>query len=218
MNDVFNWEAFNRMPMVGIIRHLPPQQVETLAQHYMEAGFTTLEVTMNSGDAENMITTLTRVAGDRLNIGAGTVCTMKDLDSALSAGARFIVTPVLQEEVMEACVRDHIPVFPGAYTPTEIYRAWSMGAGMVKVFPATGLGTGYIREVLAPLNHIKLMPTGGITLNNFLDFLKAGAAGLGMGSHLFPRQLIANGQWEALDEIFRQYIRRYRAYREADGG
>lgn len=198
---------------MGILRNVPPLTVPTLARYYSEAGLTTLEVTMNSDEALTTITRLVQDFGGKLNIGAGTVCTLEDLDKALAAGAQFIVTPILQEEVIRACVQQQVPVFPGAYSPTEIYKAWHLGATMVKVFPATKLGASYIKEVLAPMSYLKLLPTGGVALDNFTEFLKAGAAGLGMGSQLFPKQLIEEGAWEELSVLFRQLVTAYHAFK-----
>lgn len=213
MPHKFSPELFNRIPVVGILRNVPPLTVPTLARYYSEAGLTTLEVTMNSDEALTTITRLVQDFGGKLNIGAGTVCTLEDLDKALTAGAQFIVTPILQEEVIRACVQQQVPVFPGAYSPTEIYKAWHLGATMVKVFPATKLGASYIKEVLAPMSYLKLLPTGGVALDNFTEFLKAGAAGLGMGSQLFPKQLIEEGAWEELSVLFRQLVTAYHAFK-----
>jgi 2-dehydro-3-deoxyphosphogluconate aldolase / (4S)-4-hydroxy-2-oxoglutarate aldolase len=209
MNNEFSWEAFNKVPVVGILRNIAREQVELLAKPYFEAGLTTLEITMNSEGAEETIAQLVRNYSGKLNIGAGTVCTMEELNAALSAGAGFIVTPILNEEVIHACVEKKIPVFPGAYTPTEIYKAWAMGASMVKVFPATQLGPGYIKDILAPLKQIKLIPTGGITLENFTGFLKAGAKGVGIGSHLFPPGLINEGRWDELHRFYSAFVQKF---------
>ncbi len=206
MNQTFSWKLFEQMPVVGILRNFPSEVMLPLALHYTEAGLTTLEITMNSAEAETTIALLIEKYGDRLNIGAGTVCTMTDLEKALAAGARFIVTPILDEDVIKSCVDRQIPIFSGAYTPTEIYKAWNWGASMVKVFPASRLGPEYVKEVLAPLNQIKLMPTGGITLDNCTDFLKAGAKGLGMGGQLFPKELILNQDWPKVKAVFRQFV------------
>jgi 2-dehydro-3-deoxyphosphogluconate aldolase/(4S)-4-hydroxy-2-oxoglutarate aldolase len=212
MHHRFSWELFDSIPVVGIIRGLPAQQVHMLAQHYQAAGLNTLEVTMNTAGAATTINGLVKEFGGRLNIGAGTVCNLDDLRTALDAGAQFIVTPVLEESVIDACVKEKIPVFPGAYTPTEIFRAWHRGAAMVKIFPATRLGPEFIKEVLAPLNYLKLIPTGGITVDNFTDFLKAGATGLGMGSQLFPKELVEQEKWSALSAHFSTLVERYKNY------
>lgn len=214
MPNRFSPELFSRIPIVGILRNVPPLTVPILARYYAEAGLTTLEVTMNSDEALTTITRLVQDFDGKLNIGAGTVCTLEDLDKALTAGAQFIVTPILQEEVIKACVQQQIPVFPGAYSPTEIYKAWHLGATMVKVFPATRLGASFIKEVLAPMNYLKLLPTGGVSLDNFTEFFAAGAAAVGMGSQLFPKKLIEEGDWEELSVQFRDLVATYEAYKK----
>jgi len=127
---------------------------------------------------------------------------MADLKRALDAGSQFIVTPILDEEVVRYCVENKIPVFPGAYTPTEIYKAWSLGANAVKIFPATQLGTRYIKDILGPLNTIKLLPTGGVNKENIADFFNVGCVGVGMGGSLFDKNIILSGDKEALKKHF----------------
>lgn len=201
----FSWEAFEKMPVVGIIRNLPAEDILHMAELYAEAGLTTLEITLNTPGAAGMIRELSTAMKGRLNIGAGTVCSLEDLDLALNAGAGFVVTPVINDAVISKAVGSNIPIFPGAYTPSEIYHAWSMGAPMIKLFPATRLGVDYIKEVLAPLNNIKLIPTGGVSLENCASFFKAGAKAVGMGSNLFPRELIEGKRWEELKILFNSY-------------
>lgn len=214
MSKLFSREAFNKVPIIGIIRNISPARIEMLVSRYHQCGFTTLEVTMNSEGAAKTISYLSEFYTDRLNIGAGTVLTLEDLDEALEAGASFIVTPVVNEEVIKMCVARKVPVFPGAYTPSEIYKAWKLGAMMVKVFPATRLGADFIKEVLAPMNFLQLVPTGGVSMDTITDFFKAGAAGVGMGSSLFPAKLINTEQWEELDKHFFSLLDTYREFRE----
>ena len=212
MGRSFSWEAFNRIPVVGILRNVPLAKIKVLAGLYEESGLTTLEITMNSAGATETIAHLCSKFDNTLNIGAGTVCTAEDLEQALSAGATFVVTPILNEDVIKACVTKKVPVFPGAYTPTEIYKAWSLGAEMVKVFPATRLGSSYIKDVLAPLPYLKLLPTGGISFENFTEFLQAGAKGLGIGSTLFPPGLIEQGSWDELNKLFVSFVKKFEEY------
>ncbi|MHA4845929.1 bifunctional 4-hydroxy-2-oxoglutarate aldolase/2-dehydro-3-deoxy-phosphogluconate aldolase [Flavitalea antarctica] len=202
----FSWDAFNAVPVVGIIRNLPAGDILRIATSYADAGMTTIEITLNTPGALQSITDLNAALGDRLNIGAGTVCSMEELDLAISAGAGFIVTPVINEAVIKKCVENRITIFPGAYTPSEIYHAWALGAEMIKVFPATRLGVEYIKDVLAPLNKIKLMPTGGVSLDNCEAYFRAGASGVGMGSNLFPGEMIASKDWVRLEAHFRDYV------------
>jgi 2-dehydro-3-deoxyphosphogluconate aldolase/(4S)-4-hydroxy-2-oxoglutarate aldolase len=201
----FSWKLFEDAPIVGIIRGIDAAVVQPIAEQYASGGLTTLEITMNTPGAEDIIYHLKNHMAGSLNVGAGTVCTLDELDLAINAGASFIVTPVINEDVISKCVANKIPIFPGAYTPSEIYKAWSMGASMVKVFPASRLGPDYIREVLAPLNKVKLMPTGGVSLDNCEAFFKAGAKGVGMGSNLFPKDLIASGSWPKLRTLYYEY-------------
>ncbi len=205
-NQEFSWNGFSKVPIVGIIRNLSFDTIEKILPIYLSAGLTTIEITMNTQAAEEII----RFAADKymgqLNVGAGTVCNTDELDLAIRAGSQFIVTPILDPDVVRTCVSKNIPVFPGAYTPTEIYQAWKLGASMVKVYPATSLGPEYIKDVKAPLNKIKLMPTGGINLDNIQTFIKAGADGLGIGSQLFDKTLIKDQNWEGLELHFKQYV------------
>ncbi|HTE23357.1 bifunctional 4-hydroxy-2-oxoglutarate aldolase/2-dehydro-3-deoxy-phosphogluconate aldolase [Flavitalea sp.] len=202
----FSWDSFNALPVVGIIRNLPTGDMIRIATCYADAGMTTIEITLNTPGALETITALNAELGERLNIGAGTVCSLEELDLAINAGAGFIVTPVINEAVIKKCVENKITIFPGAYTPSEIYHAWSLGAEMIKVFPATRLGVEYIKDVLAPLNKIKLMPTGGVSLENCEAYFKAGASGVGMGSNLFPKEIILAKDWVKLEAHFRDYV------------
>jgi len=209
MSKSFSVDLFNKMPLVGIMRNIPDEHIENIASVYVESGLTCLEITMNSANAEKNIALLADQYGDVLNIGAGTVCSMGDLEKALKANAQFIVTPVINEEVIKSCVSQNVPIFPGAFTPSEIYKAWSLGATMVKLFPASDLKPNYIKEILAPLNFVSLLPTGGINFENFTDYFANGAKGVGLGSHLFPKDIINNQDWTALGAIYSKFAKKY---------
>jgi len=202
---LFSWDRFYRVPIVGIIRGLSSTQVKEILPVYIASGLTTIEITMNTAAAEEIIQ-YARKSYPQLNVGAGTVCTEKDLKKAFDAGAQFIVTPIIDKKVIRSCVKKKAPVFPGAFTPTEIYQAWSLGASMVKVYPAKTLGPGYIKDVKAPLDQIKLMPTGGIGLDDIDTYKKAGADGFGIGTPLFVKQLIDERNWDALKEHFQKFV------------
>ena len=205
-DNLFSWQNFYRAPLVGIMRGLEMEDILQIAKVYLESGLYTLEITMNTLDVANIISTLRKEFPD-LNIGAGTVCTMQDFQTALNAGSQFIVSPIVNEEVIKNCVEQGIPIFPGAFTPTEIYRAWALGASAVKVFPSTQLGPQYIKDVLAPLNDIKLMPTGGVSKENIKSFFEAGAVGAGLGSSLFNKKLLRAKDYEGLKKHFISFKR-----------
>ena len=195
---IFSWELFDKMPIVGIIRNLTVADINFVLPIYKQAGFTTIEITLNTPEALSVISSLANQYNSELNVGAGTVCTLDDLTDAVNAGANFIVTPIFKAEVVKKCVSMEVPIFPGAFSPTEIYEAWELGASMVKLYPASMVGPAYVSAVLAPLNKVKLMPTGGIHLSNMLAFMKAGATSLGIGSELFDKKIIQKRDSEAM--------------------
>jgi len=196
--SIFSWELFDKMPVVGIIRNLTVADINFVLPIYKQAGFTTIEITLNTPEALSVISSLALEYKGELNVGAGTVCTIDDLTAAITAGANFIVTPIFKAEVVKKCVSMEVPIFPGAFSPTEIYEAWELGASMVKLYPASMVGPAYVSAVLAPLNKVKLMPTGGIHLSNMLAFMKAGATSLGIGSELFDKKIIQKRDSEAM--------------------
>ena len=195
---IFSWELFDKMPVIGIIRNLTVADINFVLPIYKQAGFTTIEITLNTPEALSVISSLALEYKGELNVGAGTVCTLDDLTDAVNAGANFIVTPIFKAEVVKKCVSMEVPIFPGAFSPTEIYEAWELGASMVKLYPASMVGPAYVSAVLAPLNKVKLMPTGGIHLSNMLAFMKAGATSLGIGSELFDKKIIQKRDSEAM--------------------
>ena len=200
-NSGFSWELFDEAPVVGIVREIPLEKVLKIADVYVESGLTTIEITMNTAGAIEIITVL-RNRYPQLNVGAGTVCSLFDLTEAVNAGAQFIVTPIIDAEVIRKSVELNIPIFPGAYTQTEIYNAWKLGASAVKIFPATQLGNQYIKDIAAPLNKIKLLPTGGVSVANINSFFQSGAIGVGMGSSLFDKKMVDEENFEGLKKHF----------------
>ena len=206
-------DQLKRMPVVGIIRRQPREDIEFIAEQLVAGGMTTLEITMNTPGVETIISNLKNTYSDQLLLGAGTVCSVEDLDRALGCGASYIVTPVLVPEIIEKAVALGIPIFPGAFTPTEIFRAWSLGATMVKVFPAGIGGPAYIKDVLAPLDNVLLMPSGGVTPENYTQFLQAGASAVGIGSNLFPKKMVEDRDAAGLSTYYQELVRNYQTYK-----
>ena len=206
MKKTFSWEVFDNAPIVAIFRNLDSDDLLQVAECFKVSGLSTMEITLNSKNATEDIARLVNEYGDELNIGAGTVCDMDDLHAALEAGAQFIVTPILDQEVIQYCVANQVPVFPGAFTPTEVYKAWKLGANMVKVFPSSALGPSYIKDLLGPLDNIKLLPTGGVSKDNISAYFNAGAYGVGVGSAVVPKSFLQNKDWEGLKDHLRQFL------------
>jgi 2-dehydro-3-deoxyphosphogluconate aldolase/(4S)-4-hydroxy-2-oxoglutarate aldolase len=198
-------EKFEEVPIVGIVRNIKADDFERILPLYIEAGLTNIEVTMNTIGAESMIKKAKSFFGDKINIGAGTVCNVIDLQKALDAGADFIVTPIVVKEVIEKCVAINVPIFPGAFSTTEIYTAWSLGASMVKVFPISQLGPSYIQSIKSPFPQIKLMPTGGVGLEDIQPYKQAGAAAFGIGGPLFPHKIIMSLDETVIFNYFKSF-------------
>jgi len=191
----FSWPRFEALPLVGILRGFAADLVPEIVRAALDAGLATIEVTMNTPGAATMIRNLVQTFGAEANIGAGTVTDARALDGAVQAGASFVVTPVVLPAVIQRCRQEGVPIFSGALTPTEIFQAWQAGADMVKVFPADAFGPAYVRAVRAPLNQVKLLPTGGITPENVRSYRDAGASGYGIGGPLFDRARMEARDW-----------------------
>jgi 2-dehydro-3-deoxyphosphogluconate aldolase/(4S)-4-hydroxy-2-oxoglutarate aldolase len=171
--------------VIAIGRHLDPASVLAIGAALAAGGIHAFEVTLNSASALEVIAALTaRFEPDELMVGAGTVLDEAQAQAAVDAGARFLVMPHFDARIVEWAVRHDVPVFPGAFTPTEILAAWRAGASAVKLFPASAVGPTFLRELRGPLPQIPLIPTGGVTVDNAPAFLAAGALAVGMGSWL----------------------------------
>ena len=206
MSRSFDIAAFWKFPVVGILRGLTLEDAELAVQAACAGGLRCIEVTMNTAGAAEQIRTLRERVGAGVSIGAGTVRTLQDLEIAMEAEAEFIVTPIVAAEVIRACVAGRLPVFPGAFTPTEIFSAWDLGATAVKVFPAEALGPSYIAAVKAPLSDVRLMPTGGVTPETLPIYRKSGADAFGVGSPLFDKSRIAARDWTWITNQARRFV------------
>jgi 2-dehydro-3-deoxyphosphogluconate aldolase/(4S)-4-hydroxy-2-oxoglutarate aldolase len=215
MSTSFSPELFQQLPIVGILRGLPATGLRSVVQAVCDGGLTNLEITMNTPGATDQIRVAREIAGSALNIGAGTVTDLRLLENALSAGASFIVTPTVAAPAVERCVQLKVPVFPGAFSPTEILRAWDLGATMVKIFPAEFPGPAYLRSLKAPMPHLKLMPTGGVDVATLDAYAKAGADAFGVGSPLFRADRIAAQDWEWLRTQCRAFAEAYRKTKQS---
>jgi len=192
--------------VVAILRFVDPAKVSYTVDALLQGGITALEVTLNSTGALDQIRAAVAACGSRAVVGAGTVLDGAAAVNAFMAGAQFIVAPNLKEEVLRTAHRYGKPVLPGAMTPTEIEAAAEAGADIVKVFPAGTLGPRYFKEVKAPLGHITLMATGGITVENAAEFIRAGADAVGVGGQLVSNELIALGHWSEISDRARRFI------------
>lgn len=190
--------ALEQSGVVAVIRMKDPDKVHAVVDAIAEGGVRAIEVTMTVPNAVALIAALAPRMPKGFAFGAGTVLDAETAARVIDAGAQFIVSPVFRRSLITACHERGVPVTPGCFTPTEILDAWDAGADIVKVFPATALGPGYIRDVRAPLPQVKLMPTGGVTVENAGEWIKAGAVAVGVGSALLDTKAIEAGDYAAL--------------------
>ncbi len=205
-----NKEAvLSRLVDTGIIAVIRADSGETLTRivdALAKGGVIAAEITFTVPGAVEVIRAVRQALGDRVILGAGTVLDPETARVALLAGADFIVGPAVNLEVIQLCRRYDKAVMPGAFTPTEILNAWEAGADIVKVFPAEVGGPPYFKAIRGPLPQVKLMPTGGVTLETASAFLKAGAVCLGVGSALVEPNAVKNGDTDRLQELAAQYV------------
>jgi 2-dehydro-3-deoxyphosphogluconate aldolase / (4S)-4-hydroxy-2-oxoglutarate aldolase len=191
---------------VAVIRMKEPEKLRAVADALADGGVRALEVTMTVPRALAMIEELAPRLPAGFLLGAGTVLDAETARLAILAGASFVVSPVFRPEVITTCHRYDVAVMPGCYTPTEILAAWDAGADVVKVFPATSLGPGFFRDVRGPLPQVKLMPTGGVSLDNAGDWIRAGAVAVGVGTALLDTKAIASGDYGVITANARRLV------------
>ena len=187
-----------RAGIVAVIRMKEPEKLRAVIDAIAEGGVRALEITMTVPDAIELIREVAPTLPSGFTFGAGTVVDADTVHRVVDAGARFVVSPVLRRAVIEACQLRQVASMPGCFTPTEILDAWDRGADIVKVFPATTLGPGYLKDIHGPLPHVKLMPTGGVTLDNAGDWIRAGAVAVGVGTSLLDSKAIAANDFRTL--------------------
>ena len=193
--------------LIPVVRADSADQAMRAVAALKAGGLNILEVTMTIPGAIEVIQTLAAEYGDETLIGAGTVLDPETAQTCIRAGAKFIVSPALNEETIKFCRRQDVAIFPGALTPTEVVRAWKLGADAVKVFPAGAVGgAGYLKALKAPLPQIELIPTGGVSLKTAADFIKAGAMALGVGADLVDPKALREGNAALLTERAREFL------------
>jgi len=175
--------------------------METIAA-IREGGLSAIEITMTTPDALTAIEEASAAFADdpAVHLGAGSVLDGPTARQAISAGAEYVVSPTLKAEMIEMCHRYDVPAIPGAFTPTEVQRAHELGADVVKVFPASAMGPSYFGALQGPMPHVKLMPTGGVSLDNAGQWIEAGARVVGVGSALLDEQAVAAGDFDQITE------------------
>ena len=184
--------------IIAVVRLNDYARAIDVARALVAGGITVLEFTLTGQGAINAVSATRKAMGDTVYVGVGTVLRAEDAEAAIDAGAQFAVTPAVVRQVIATCVKRRTLVLGGGFTPTELLEAHEAGAELVKVFPARLGGPKFIKDVLAPLPFLKLVPTGGVGPENARDYLAAGAVAVGIGGNLVSNELVAA---EAFDQI-----------------
>ncbi|WP_339322392.1 bifunctional 4-hydroxy-2-oxoglutarate aldolase/2-dehydro-3-deoxy-phosphogluconate aldolase [Paenibacillus sp. FSL W8-0194] len=192
--------------LVAIVRGITRDEARVAGAGLAAGGVKLMEVTMNTEGALDIIHDWRSLYNGQARIGAGTVLNVKMAKEAVSAGAEFLISPNVDLNVIRYALEQGIDIWPGAMTPTEIVSAFYAGAEAVKLFPMASLGLGYLREIRAPLNHIPLIVTGGVSLQNIAEYYEAGASAVGIGSSLLPKDALAAGDANRIAESARAFV------------
>lgn len=193
-------ELLEKTRIIAVIRGVERERILRVAEALLAGGIRAVEITLNTVGAYYAIKDLQKEFGKKLFIGADNVLDTQDVKAAAEAGASFFVTPITDKKVIEYAVEEDIPIFPGAFTPTEVVKAWKAGATAVNIFPTSPYGLSYVKELLGSLSHIPLVATGGINEDNIADFIRAGCRGVGVGSAVINPEEIAKGNYEWVKE------------------
>lgn len=200
MNREQGLHQLEQTRIIAILRGVAEPDLMQVAEALWQGGIRVMEITLNTPGALQMIGQVQKQFGEHLYIGAGTVLDLEDAQNAVEAGASFLVTPNTDEEVIHFAVKSNIPIYAGAMTPTEIVKAWKAGATAVKIFPSTGLGLPYIKELQGPFKQIPFVAVGGVNEENIRDFLSGGCHAIGIGGSLIQLTKIEEGNFSWIQE------------------
>jgi 2-dehydro-3-deoxyphosphogluconate aldolase / (4S)-4-hydroxy-2-oxoglutarate aldolase len=201
-------QIIERVGLIPVLRAKNAAQAHAVVKAMIAGGVTVVEVTMTVPGAINVLKELKQEYGDKLLLGSGTITTAEQAEATIDAGAEFVVSPSLHPAVIAMTKKKGKLSIPGSLTPTEIITAWEAGADYVKIFPCSAMGgASYLKSLLAPFPHLKLIPTGGVTLETAESFLRAGARALGVGSDLANLAAVDSGTPETITETARAYLK-----------
>ena len=186
--------------VLAVVRMKDSEKLLKVIEAVMSGGVTGIELTMTIPNAIEAITKAAKEFGNEIMLGVGSVTDAETAEKAIEAGAEFVVSPVYKEKIVDLVKLKEKVVIPGCFTPTEIQNAYEQGADFIKIFPADNLGMSFIKSIKAPLPHLNVIPTGGVTLENAIEWINHGACAVGIGSALVDVKAIETGNYLKLTE------------------
>jgi 2-dehydro-3-deoxyphosphogluconate aldolase/(4S)-4-hydroxy-2-oxoglutarate aldolase len=209
-------ELLDKTQMIAVVRTNEPKEALKLGEIAVKSGVFVVEITATVPSYDKVVTQLRDTFGNSAVVGVGSILNTGQLETALDAGAQFVVTPAVVKDITISHYLTKSIFIIGALTPSEILHAEDIGADLVKVFPVNAVGgISYIRSILEPMPWLKLVPTGGVNLDNFVAFIDAGATCVGLGSALFPKQLLLEEKWEAMSQHIAKFVVRLAEARDS---
>jgi 2-dehydro-3-deoxyphosphogluconate aldolase/(4S)-4-hydroxy-2-oxoglutarate aldolase len=192
--------------VIAVVRAQKPEQVMPLSEALLAGGVLAIEITLTTPNALEAIREVRAKLGSRAIVGVGTVTEAPTAQQAIDAGAEFVVSPIMRPEIAAVARAADRPVMLGAFTPTEAQQAYEAGSDFIKIFPADTLGASYIKAVLAPLRHLRIVPTGIARPEDVTAFIKAGCVAVGLGSLLVPAQALQGSNWPDITRLAKQFV------------
>jgi len=199
-------EAIKENKIIAIVRGVKASTAINIAETLYSGGVKLIEVTFNTPGAAEMIAVIKKAMQDKMYVGAGTVLDSETAKTAIDSGAEFILSPSLDKGMISTCNRYGKVSIPGIATPTEAVKAMQWGADLIKLFPAAELGHKYLKSIKGPLDHIEIIAVGGINLDNVIKFIEAGSVGVGIGSSLVDKKLVAAADFRTIKKRAKQFI------------
>jgi 2-dehydro-3-deoxyphosphogluconate aldolase/(4S)-4-hydroxy-2-oxoglutarate aldolase len=192
--------------IIAVIRSQNADEAVKIARAVSEGGIVPIEITLTVPDAFSVMAEVRRSLGARILLGAGTVLDAEGARLAIKAGAEFLVSPMLNPDMVRLCKKNGKVAIPGAFTPTEIVAAWKGGADIIKIFPASLGGPELIKDLRGPFPQIKFLPTGGVMLENVAQFIKAGAVAVAVGGNIIDKKAVSLGKFDVITENSRKFL------------
>ena len=207
MSKVVVLEKVKELGLLAVIRGPSPDLTIKMVAALVDGGVTGIEITYSTPNAEDVVSKLSRIFGSRILLGMGTLTRPEQAQSARDAGASFLVSPVSDPDLVRSMVDSGLLTMVGAFTPTEVFQAYNMGADVIKIFPGSLGGPAYVRALKGPLPDIPIMPTGGVSASNLAEWFSTGVVAVGAGSDLCPPQLAKEGKFDQITERAAEFVK-----------
>jgi 2-dehydro-3-deoxyphosphogluconate aldolase/(4S)-4-hydroxy-2-oxoglutarate aldolase len=200
-------EKVKELGLLAVIRGPSPELTIKMVEALVAGGVSGIEITYSTPDAEEVVCNLSKIYGNRIVLGMGTLTRPEQALSAREAGANFLVSPICESHLVQSMVESGLLTMAGALTPTEVFQAYNLGVDVIKIFPGSLGGPAYIKALKGPFPHIPMMPTGGVSAENVAEWFSTGVVAVGAGSELCPPQLAKEGKFDEISKRAAEFVK-----------